>query len=493
MSNDGLPDPVASPQPLPAIPSEVNPLSDEELLREIRQSAAGYRFGQLWRGHLLHHRTAAGGDLEMCRMLASWGGPDRVRIDRLFRLSGRMCDRWDERHGELTYGEITIDMVLGCWIGPGDPAFPLCRKLQLVWGDAVESRPIDWLWPDWLARGVLAVLDGDPGLGKSSVALDLVARVTTGSPLPPCAESATPACAAAEAVPLREPRRALVMALEDSLEYVVKPRLEAAGADLTRVGFVGGVVENTAHGRESYNLQLPRDLDLVANVVREYEPALLVIDPLFAVMGLDRRGRFIKASDDQSVRQLTGALKQLAEEAGLTILLIRHLAKRRRGAAVLSGSGSVAIAGQARAVLLAAEDPLEPGRRVLAMVKTNLGALPRSLRFQVVPGRSTVGEVCRVEWQGDCEMTAEDLLAPPELPREEGEEGESPAYLLAQALLLRVLADGPKTWAEIVKAGEAEGLTAGTLKVARRELRLVRSGLGPGTRWSLPTSSAGES
>src|SRR5207253_2652272 len=82
----------------------------------------------------------------------------------------------------------------------------------------------------------------------------------------------------------------------------------------------------------------PRDLDLVAKAVREYQPALLVIDPLFAVMGLDRRGRFIKASDDQSVRQLTGELKQLAEETAMTVLLIRHLNKNRRGSAVLRGS-----------------------------------------------------------------------------------------------------------------------------------------------------------
>jgi hypothetical protein len=467
----------SEPLPAPPVPPELLPLTDEELLRKIRQSPAGYRFQQLWRGRLLHHPTAAAADLEMCRLLAAWGGPFPERIDRLFRLSGRLCDRWDQSRGERTYGELIILQALGRADIPGDPQRPLSRRLDLQWGNTVEAKPIDWLWPDWLARGVLAVLDGDPGLGKSSVTLDLVARVTTGGNFPE------------EAGAQRTPQCVLVAAPEDSTAHVVLPRLEAAGADTARVAFVKGVVETTAQGTETYSLQLPRDLDLVANSVREHRPALLVIDPLFAVMGLDRRGRFLKASDDQSVRRLTGELKQLAEEAVMTILLIRHLNKNRRGSAVLRGSGSVAIAGQARAVLLAARDPADPGARVLAMAKTNMGALPRSLRFAVGEGRSSVGTCSRVEWLGDCELTADDLLYPPQKGGAGEDEEDEGAYAAARAFLQRLLADGPRTWAEVEAAGESEGLTPGTLRVARKELGLLRSGRGPGTRWSLPPAA----
>src|SRR5205085_4520697 len=103
------------------------------------------------------------------------------------------------------------------------------RALDLRWGTEVQTLAVDWLWEPWLARGVVAVLDGDPGLGKSSVALDLVARVTTARPFPG-ADIAAP----------REPQTALVVAVEDSIERVVKPRLEAAGADLSRVVFLDG-------------------------------------------------------------------------------------------------------------------------------------------------------------------------------------------------------------------------------------------------------------
>jgi hypothetical protein len=240
---------------------------------------------------------------------------------------------------------------------------------------------------------------------------------------------------------------------------------------------------------EKYNLQLPRDLDLVTKAVREYQPALLVIDPLFAVLGLDRRGRFLKANDDQSVRQLTGALKELAEETAMTVLLIRHLNKNRRSSAVLRGSGSVAIAGQARAVLLAAKDPEDPTGSVVAMVKSNLGERPRSLRFGPAQGQSSVGPYSRVEWRGECELTTEDLL---DLPGDGGVGGGAVGgrAAAAQAFLQRVLADEPKPWGEIVAAGEAEGLTAGALRKARNGLGLVQVGHARAARWGLPPAES---
>jgi hypothetical protein len=149
----------------------------------------------------------------------------------------------------------------------------------------------------------------------------------------------------------------------------------------------------------------------------------------------------------------------------LTILLIRHLNKARRGPAVLRGSGSVAISGQARAVLLAAKDPADPERRILAMAKTNLGSLPASLRFGLAEGRSTVGVCGRVEWLGESELTADDLLYPPEGPEPEADAGAAGAYLGARAFLERFVGR-PADGAEVVEAA-AEGLAPGTLKAAR--------------------------
>ncbi len=60
-----------------------------------------------------------------------------------------------------------------------DSAFP-----ALVWLDTVEPEAVEWLWPSRIPLGKLTILQGDPGLGKSTMAIDIAARLTTGRPMP---------------------------------------------------------------------------------------------------------------------------------------------------------------------------------------------------------------------------------------------------------------------------------------------------------------------
>src|SRR5581483_11459691 len=94
--------------------------------------------------------------------------------------------------------------------------------MQLSAVGDLQSRPLSWLWPGRLALGKLAMLDGDPGLGKSLVTLDLCARLSKGRAFPDGA--AGPGRAAA-----------IVFNGEDSAEHTIRPRLQALGADLKRV------------------------------------------------------------------------------------------------------------------------------------------------------------------------------------------------------------------------------------------------------------------
>src|SRR5882757_7458235 len=80
----------------------------------------------------------------------------------------------------------------------------------------------EWLWPWRLALGKLAILDGDPGLGKSLVTLDLCARLSTGRPFP-------------DGSPSPGVYNAIVLNGEDGDEDTIGPRLQALGADLERV------------------------------------------------------------------------------------------------------------------------------------------------------------------------------------------------------------------------------------------------------------------
>jgi hypothetical protein len=116
---------------------------------------------------------------------------------------------------------------------------------------AVRVVNLDWLWPGYLARGKLALLDGDPGLGKSLIALDLAARLSRGGPLP---DDAT----------LPNPGTTVVLSAEDDAADTIRPRLEAAGADLSRV-----VLPRPA-GRVP---QFPADLAALDQLVAKVKPS----------------------------------------------------------------------------------------------------------------------------------------------------------------------------------------------------------------------------
>ena len=90
----------------------------------------------------------------------------------------------------------------------------LCREVARI--------PLDWLWPHYLPRGKLVILDGDPEMGKSLLTIDLIARLGRGGPLP---DGSTPAGHVTS----------VLLSAEDDPADTIRPRAEAAGADLDRL------------------------------------------------------------------------------------------------------------------------------------------------------------------------------------------------------------------------------------------------------------------
>jgi len=89
----------------------------------------------------------------------------------------------------------------------------------------VRAKTIRWLVPNVFALGQLTIIDGDPGLGKSLLMLDLAARLSTGRSWPDGAAAA-------------EPTASIYLTAEDS-DDVLAARLGVLGADLTRIFFYG--------------------------------------------------------------------------------------------------------------------------------------------------------------------------------------------------------------------------------------------------------------
>lgn len=140
------------------------------------------------------------------------------------------------------------------------------RFIQYETMSNVKAQKLEWLWPGRLALGKLAILEGDPGQGKSLVALDLCARLSTGRPFP-------------DGVSNSGPRTAVLLDGEDDVQCTTIPRLQAAGANLERVIHLKAEVNCSGQP-----LHFPAHLDRLEYTLRKTGAQLLIISPLGAFL-----------------------------------------------------------------------------------------------------------------------------------------------------------------------------------------------------------------
>lgn len=322
----------------------------------------------------------------------------------------------------------------------------------------VESEAVEWLWMHRIPRGKVTVLDGDPGLGKSTVTLDLAARVSKGRAMPSDERE-------------REPAGVVLLTAEDGIGDTIRPRLEAAGADLERVAVLTAVRDDEGKPRLPV---LPDDVGTISGALRGQRAGLLVIDPLMAFLA----GR-VDSHRDQDVRGALHLLADLAEREHVAVLIVRHLNKAGGGHPIYRGGGSIGIIGAARAGLLVAPDPKDDTRRVVAVSKSNLGPVPPSLAYRLVQS----GGASRIEWEGIAEgCSASDLLA---AQRDDGE-GAGPREE-AEAFLLELLGAGPVPARKVRSESEGAGLAWATMRRAADRIGVKRdkAGMTAGWYWSL--------
>jgi hypothetical protein len=331
-------------------------------------------------------------------------------------------------------------------ISPDVPQLAAARACDL------EPLPILWLWEKYVPFSSITILDGNPGDGKSQITNDLAARVSRGRPMPPddSRERVTP------------PAGVIILSAEDDAPRVIRPRLEAAGADLGRVVIVDGVRTSNS----DRPVVLPDDLGLLQAKTERIRAKLIVVDPLMAFLtgGVD-------AHKDSDVRRVLYQLKRFADVTGAAILVVRHLNKVTTcSSAMYRGGGSIGIIGAARSALLVGKSPDDEGVRVLASVKSNLGPMPPALSYTIEPA----GDVSRIRWGEEVDLFADELIRGGTLGRPVKQRGE------AEDLLREQLANSPMSVEAVEKAALAAGISIRTLDRARHDLgiRATRSSSG---------------
>jgi hypothetical protein len=345
---------------------------------------------------------------------------------------------------------------------------------------ALEPTQVSWLWDGRIPLGAITLLDGDPGLGKSLLTLDLAARVSTGRPMP----DGSPGVVGGEGAGVA------LLSAEDDVTATILPRLVAAGADMDRVEIVRGVTalrEETGQEQRRPFL-LPLDIPVLEEIIQRVGARLVVIDPLMAY--LDGR---VNSWRDQDVRATLAPLADLAERTGTAILILRHLNKATGMSAIYRGGGSIGIIGAARSGLLVVKHPDDPEHeRALASTKSNLGPPMPALRYRLTT-RPENPSVPYVDWQGECELSAEELLAASQGGKD-SRDGVTPSKIAAAAAWLSVaLADGPRPATELEREARAVGISGASLRRGREELGLLIDKIGYGrgaySAWRLPDAA----
>jgi hypothetical protein len=328
----------------------------------------------------------------------------------------------------------------------------------------VAPERVSWLWRGRLALGKISLIDGDPGLGKSTAALDIAARVTDDRPLP-----GSGVASAARGV--------VVLSAEDGAADTIVPRLMAAGADLGRVFIMTGV--RASDGTEEA-VTVPGSLAAVERAITDLDAALLIVDPLMAYLGTDTN-----SNRDQDVRRALAPLAAMLERTACAGWLIRHLNKAQAVAALYRGGGSIGIIGAARFGLLVAADPDDADARILAPLKCNIGPSPPALRYRLIGVPGT--DVARVEWDTESvSFDAAGLLA----AAAGGDEDRS-ALQEAAEWLTDYLAGGPKPADDALRDSRKDGIAERTLRRAK-SLVGVQSRRTDGDtawRWHLPDTA----
>lgn len=307
----------------------------------------------------------------------------------------------------------------------------------------MELQQVQWLWHPYIPFGKLTIIQGDPGEGKTTLALRLAAACSTGIPLP--------------GMEPMEPFNVIYQSAEDGMGDTIKPRLMEAGADLERVL---SIVEEKK--------QLSLLDERIEKAIREHNARLMILDPIQGYIG--SRVDINRANE---IRTVLKSVSSVAERTGCAVVLIGHLNKASGTSSAYRGLGSIDFRAAARSVLLIGRLKNDPTVRVIVHDKSSLAPEGKSLAFGL-------GDQEGFRWlDGYDGITSEELLC--------GFTTETKTAA-AEELIRSMLAGGQEIMAEnVFRAAEGKGISRRTVNEAKKAIpNIVTRKNSKYWFWSLP-------
>ena len=341
----------------------------------------------------------------------------------------------------------------------GKPESPK-RFAKLRCFAGILAKALRWVWRLRFPAGKVCLLVGDPDEGKSLITIDMTARITTGGPFPdgaPCERGSV-----------------IILSAEDDPEDTIRPRLDAAGADVSRVHLLSAVrivQKDGAEGERGFSLE--SDIEALEDAIKQHpDTRMIVIDPISAYLG------GTDSHNNAAVRGLLSPLSDLAARTGVLILGVTHL-RKTGGQAIHRSIESIAFTAAGRATWGVAKDPEDTNKRVMVRIKGNLGRDPGGLSYRI---EETPSGIPRIAWEpGAVNLRADDVLGGLDSREERSERHEAAEWLR------EFLADGPQPAREVQKHAADAGFSWITIRRAKATLSVCsqQTGLHGGWRWSL--------
>lgn len=255
-----------------------------------------------------------------------------------------------------------------CWRDAREKPVPVMKMSE------VEETVVQWLWYPFIPFGKVTLIQGNPGKGKTWLAMAIAAYCTNGKELP-------------NALPI-EPFNVLYQTAEDGIADTIKPRLAKCGADMTRVRFIN-----------EEEKQLSMTDDRIEKAIRQNNVRLMIMDPIQAYLGAN-----VDMNRANEIRLLFRHLSTIAERTGCAIVLIGHLNKSSGSQSDYRSLGSIDIAAAVRSILFVekVEKEKEQDIRVVYQQKDSLAKKENPVAF-------SLGEE-GLKWLGEYDISIEDLL-----------------------------------------------------------------------------------
>ena len=310
-----------------------------------------------------------------------------------------------------------------CWRDAREKPVPVMKMSE------VEETVVQWLWYPFIPFGKVTLIQGNPGKGKTWLAMAIAAYCTNGKELP-------------NALPI-EPFNVLYQTAEDGIADTIKPRLAKCGADMTRVRFIN-----------EEEKQLSMTDDRIEKAIRQNNVRLMIMDPIQAYLGAN-----VDMNRANEIRPLFRHLSTIAERTGCAIVLIGHLNKSSGSQSDYRSLGSIDIAAAVRSILFVekVEKEKEQDIRVVYQQKDSLAKKENPVAF-------SLGEE-GLTWLGEYDISIEDLLM--------GKAGTKKETKLekAQKLILELLTKRKVMCLEELEAELlAYGISSRTGRDARKQL-----------------------